>query len=45
MKNVLQQFAGRCLLMENVTDPDSPSTDLNSPVILQNVAICRALEN
>jgi hypothetical protein len=38
MKNMLQQVARRCLLVENVTDP-------NSPTILQKVAICRALEN
>jgi hypothetical protein len=45
MENVLQQVAGRCLLVKNVTDPNSPSTDLSSPAILQKVAICRALEN
>jgi hypothetical protein len=45
VKNVLQQVAGRCLLVENVTDPNSHSTDPNSPAILQKVAICRALEN
>jgi hypothetical protein len=45
MKNMLKQVARRCLLVENATDPNNPSTDPNSPAILQNVAICRALEN
>jgi hypothetical protein len=45
MENVLQQVAGRCLLVENVIDPNSPSTDPNSPAILQKVAICRVLKN
>jgi hypothetical protein len=45
MENVLQQVAGRCLLVGNVIDPNSPSTYPNSPAILQKVAVCRALEN
>jgi hypothetical protein len=45
MKNVLQQETGRYLLVENVTDLNGPSTDPNSPAILQKVAICRTLEN
>jgi hypothetical protein len=44
-KNVLEQIAGRCLLVENVTDPNSPSTDPNGPAILQKAAICRAIED
>jgi hypothetical protein len=34
MKNVLEQVAERCLRAGNVTDPNSPSTDPNSPAIL-----------
>jgi hypothetical protein len=45
MKNVLHQVAGRCVLVESVTEPNSPSTDPNSPTILQKVAICGALGN
>jgi hypothetical protein len=45
MINVLQQVAGRCLLVENVTDPNSHFTDPKNYGIFQEVAICRALEN
>jgi hypothetical protein len=45
MKNVSEQVAGKCLLVENVTDLNSLSTDPNNPAILQKVVICRALEN
>jgi hypothetical protein len=44
MKNMLQQVAGRCLLVGNVTDPNSPSTSPYSPDILQKAAIYRVLK-
>jgi hypothetical protein len=42
LKNVLEQVTGRCYFVENLTGPSSPSTDPNSPTILQKFATCRA---
>jgi hypothetical protein len=45
MKIVFQQVAGGSLLVENVTDPNRHPSKPNNDVILQKVAIYRALEN
>jgi hypothetical protein len=43
-RKVLELVAGRCLHVQNVTGPNSPSTDRNSHAISLQFAICRASE-
>jgi hypothetical protein len=43
MTSGMTQAYGRRLSVENVTNPNSPSTNANSPAVLQKVGICKSI--